>query len=448
MTSIRDIFICLGIMILTFIILTEFGLFITYMCLRLSKFLRLFISIRANIKHNDSIGSSEFTEIKQLAIVVVVYVISNLLLALLLNISIYNLSFMQKKPVMHVSLMSSKPYKMTMIPFKIDGGQIIVTTQIGNENIKCLVDTGVGPIFWQSLNLRISSNLGVEQSYYPYTGVHLYEANRVVLKQISLGDYRMQNIDTLYFPNPHAPTLVQTANGHGYQMILGNKAFRDIVLTIDYAHNALILHSPEFDITKNRLLPTDILLNIDYDKESENYPDYPCRIFASGILEGRTVKFFLDTGYYSDEISINIGTRNKFDRVPPIIVLNNPINGISGVRMTSKTTTPLKWSIGTYKGYDIALMTEDSLIPEDQVILGWRQLKNFRITIDYKRKKLLLQPYEVNPDIMAPEISVDSVQFPTHQIIHDQTSKWPPISRAYHWLRHSDGSWEQVPNKQ
>lgn len=276
------------------------------------------------------------------------------------------------------------------IPFQNDHGMIIVTAQIGEKTLDCVVDSGIGPILWQGDTLGAHLFGSLEPHYYTYTGRQQFDTYRAQMPPIRLGNYCLNNVQGRYYPHPPRSYLVKTKSGRIVQMVLGNRAFRDATLTIDYRRSVLILRhhgSPTLQAANDGSIP------FTFESNYHENADWPYGIYVAGTLENCPVTFVVDTGHTDQAFECGFSLKTKLPDRISYQLMKRGIYGVSGVLFRMVSDVPLKWRIGDLQGQTYTVFADDNaVIPDDVVYLGYDFLKKYRVVIDYPRHKLFLQP--------------------------------------------------------
>jgi hypothetical protein len=284
-----------------------------------------------------------------------------------------------------IVLDSQAPYSAVHIPFTLQDGHIYVHALFDGKPRQCMVDTGTNGIMAikgtgiqgratghivKSLNLDGPDTFGQE----------------IMLHNLQLGSYELQNVSISLMPTPVNP---DNALSDGVPL-LGDDAFSQIVLTIDYARRELILRQPQYDFTAQRNAPNSVVLDFNGNKYGR---DFPC---VAGTLRGKPSTFVLDTGFANDYIAVA------------------PQAGAGAVSVHGLKPLGRKWVRTSYallylnqvnctlftspygRKSCLAFQCPAVVFPNIQgrygASVGIEILKRFRITIDYPRRRMLLEP--------------------------------------------------------
>jgi hypothetical protein len=145
------------------------------------------------------------------------------------------------------TLHSSLPYGEVEVPFTLHKGHIFVQADFAGVPLTCLVDTGVRDIVMQNGDVPHLYTNGTV-SYFGSNGGSVL-SEWVTLSHIRLGDYELSEPMAISWPLT-ASSFGYTLEGFPIFATLGNRAFKNVVLTIDYQQRKLILRRPDYDITQ------------------------------------------------------------------------------------------------------------------------------------------------------------------------------------------------------
>ena len=280
------------------------------------------------------------------------------------------------------TLHSDRTYGEVEVPFTLHKGQIFVQADFAGVPLTCLVDTGVRDIVMQNADVPHLYSNGIV-NYFGSNGGS-YRAEWVTLSHIRLGDYELSQPTAVSWPLS-APAFGYTLEGFPIFATLGNRAFKDIVLTIDYGQRKLILHRPDYDITRQ---PHDLgSCLLDYTPGGNNVAWAPEYLSVGSRIEGHPINLVLDTGHCGASILLAPEFRELLE-VPQGTMPQWNYN-ISGKSVT-EVTRPVRWSLNNIKGECPGWIM--AMRPEWQALAGYEVLRNYRLTIDYTRRKLLLEP--------------------------------------------------------
>lgn len=285
------------------------------------------------------------------------------------------------------SLASTKPYHETEVAFESHAGHIVVKANLAGQWIEALVDTGARDIMWQHLPLLGSPT---QQWFsFPHTYGRQVSAEFDVLPGVQIGGYRLIKPASVYLATDEA-ALIYTDDGKPLQVMLGNYAFKNIVLTIDYQRKKLIFRDPEYNLTQQHRRPQDCVLDFIAGGDAVKYsPEF---LTVRGTVEGIPVPFVLDTGHYTNCILLSHPLRQRLTAVKQGAIQRSRI--IMTGQPITEMTRPLHWTLGNLRGQCPGATIK--MRPDWQAIIGYGILKDYRLTIDYSRSKVLLEPYPIS----------------------------------------------------
>lgn len=284
-------------------------------------------------------------------------------------------------PVFH----SDRADESVNIPFSLQAGNIVASVDLNGQTVNSIVDTGARDII---VNVDVSGKrLGTPFRYPMRDGVYVPCEYRE-LPSVRLGNYELANASVVVVPFNRADPdqLASTGGGGLVNGLIGNYAFKRCVLTIDYQSLKLTLHPSNYDITNLPHRRQDSLLDIAFGGNIKYSPEY---LIAKGNFGGHKANILLDTGYFGKSVVLAPSFRNKLSLLPAGLCPHNPL--FMWGQEIREFTGPLHWAIGNGQGDLPGVVLP--LRADVDALVGYHVLKNYRVTIDYTRKKLLLEPY-------------------------------------------------------
>lgn len=301
-----------------------------------------------------------------------------------------------KKPL--VTLCSNKAFQEVRVPFTLQragwmrGGWIMVPATVSGKRVECLLDTGM----WQAFNWETSVPLHGRRVGLSYPDQGTYVGSRprfaewMVLPDIALGGYHLRECPAL----AHAP---DSSDDPGLAVpTLGCAAFADVVLTLDYRRQEIIIRSADYDMTQDRVelsrYPRHCVVGLTWSESERSLWSEKGGVTTigkpafAGSVAGHPVQIAVDTGL----VGVRLGLTSK----PLIQALIReghtpypfrPCRQCRRLAMLSSAT----WSAGN-------IINNDPLLPlpgfyaKDEAVVGAEFLTDYRVTIDFPRKKLLL----------------------------------------------------------
>ncbi len=293
---------------------------------------------------------------------------------------------MWPEPAGQAILHSHAPYQAVCVPFTLDGGDILVRASLDGRVTKCLVDTG-------TTDIMIPNGAGVRAVDTGET-VHVENVDgsddryrRTVLRHLHLGNYELRGT----YADVEATRDKSDASAD--PPTLGDAAFSHIVLTIDYARRELVLRQPQYDFTRDRNAHHGFVMSINRDMDD---PDFP---FVLGTLCGKPAKLILDTGNDGDVVGLT-------ERAGAEATVEYSTHLVGHRRVRQKSRHPslndvvffLPATLGREHGH-IWYKSPAEVFPglggsraDVGVDIGEGFLSQFRVTIDYPRRRVLLEP--------------------------------------------------------
>ncbi|MBD2492100.1 aspartyl protease family protein [Aulosira sp. FACHB-615] len=278
-------------------------------------------------------------------------------------------------------LNSQQQYKEVRVPFTQKKGLIYVQAFWAGKPVNCILDTGATYISWpQTLNLK-SKPTGKQIQMLGVGGKYRILGEWVLAPNIKLGGFELENLPTIL------QKTVEKANGQNIsiaqaegvnEIILGNTVFQNIILTIDYQKQEIVLRNKDYDITKNQNLKKN-LVNMIWDDEN---------LIILGKLANYPARFQVDTGNTS-RLAVNIKFAQKhFANYPRTQSKTELVSGT----IYNENMPSIQGNINGIK-FETGRLAIIPFNSDVDALVGEPFLRNYRTTIDYKRRKILLEPY-------------------------------------------------------
>lgn len=294
-----------------------------------------------------------------------------------------------KKP--KATLISKRQFQEVHIPFTSRHGWIMVPATIAGRHIECLLDTGSLRVFDWPTSLHLPGRR-VGLSYprlVPYQSARPRFAEWVILPEIDIGDYHLRECPSLAHsrdPNDLPGLSVPT---------LGCAAFADVVLTIDYKKKELVVHSTDYDITQDAqelsrypkhslfdLLLSERTITL-WDGKTASTTGIPA---LCGNVAGHPVQIAIDTGLI--HVGLALTSKPLIKTLSEEGYVSTPVPPCSDCSPIA-TFPSVSWNMGRFVNTGHV-----SLLPgffaKDEAVLGAESLKNYRITLDFPRHKIML----------------------------------------------------------
>ncbi|HEU4752563.1 MAG TPA: retropepsin-like aspartic protease, partial [Armatimonadota bacterium] len=299
---------------------------------------------------------------------------------------------LRSPPIFH----STAPDHSVRVPFRLDNGLMIVRAELGGRPFDCALDTGAAAPLWPGW-IGIPARPGHAGGSVSDGGGTVVQYSMRVLSRLRLGGYEVRNLPGWAI----AADTLRTTDAPGTRMpLLGNSTFAGTVLTIDYRSRCLTIRPPGAPL---RARPGTNAQLLDFlPPEDTEHPGEELRPVVSAEIAGIRAPVNLDSGWLCLDVGLAPGlfarvrkasekpgnalgkrVRKLFAFAPAMVT---PV-GQTAVRLGD--AHPLKFRI---RGFE----TGGGLETSHRAVLGAPVFRNFRVTIDYERRKVLLEPYPRN----------------------------------------------------
>lgn len=310
--------------------------------------------------------------------------VGNVLLAAALAIGLHHIACAPTRATRGVSavLRSGAPYHAAKVDVKEDGDRLFVTANVGGRSLTCCVDTGdpvvtlPSNLSWPVDAVRAGRTTGIDG--------RTIDCRRGVLHYIRLGGMVASDVAV----DVVAASERGRANPCLAAPILGMDLFRDCIVTIDYRAHSLTVRGATFDPAQHMASSAVVLpfANIDDPQERSDYAGVPT---VAVTVAGRTVPFCLDTGYNGSMLmSCDAARTCGLQATRPALG-----SGLGGT-FTSGVTAPVPFSIGAAMRGSAPVDIGPGQSSNHENCLGNTILRNFRVTIDCPRSRVILEPYD------------------------------------------------------
>ncbi len=290
------------------------------------------------------------------------------------------------------------------VPLLKQGAKLLVKVNNHTDDEALFqLDTGSTSVSWPRNLCLTGKPLGTYSENCDVLGACV-KGRTIVLPQLQIGNYRVVNLPT---------EMSDTTNGlfcppaqEDSEPLLGNPAFTRTVLTVDYKNAMLTIQNPAYDFTHQSRKAGDYVLEMGWqsnysDKEWQNsfYGTPAIQVAVNGAPLWCT----LDTGWGGPEMGL---TRNFVDKHPAISRARRdrmPLNAANSSAEINRLhdlhlTIPCFWPP---HAKPIALKVDAAVTPtlaggppEGSAMIGLTLMERYRITIDYGRGRILLEPYD------------------------------------------------------
>lgn len=320
------------------------------------------------------------------------------LLLLLLFVGWHNLKY--PEPLSADVRLSWDKDKEAVVPLTVKNGGIYVMASLSGEEHLCQIDTGSDDVNWVR-DLHLVGKMTQERSEPCDALNNCVVADVVKLPEIRIGSYKVTDLPTdmldsksgLFSPVPRPDIDAEP--------LLGNALFSFTVLTIDYQNKKLIIRPATYDFTKMPRLPGDRIVQMGWINQTEDsserqqvfgWPAIPARVC------GKSFWCIVDTGWSDPKLVI---TSDLYTHLPFLQKLPKHLTTINAAY--SSASVPqldhLSFQVPALPPHSqpITLQGEGTIIKPlgvAQGIVGTKLMERYRITIDYQRRWILLEPYQ------------------------------------------------------
>ena len=285
------------------------------------------------------------------------------------------------------------------VPLVEKNGGIFVMASLNGQRQLCQIDTGGPAVNWLR-ELHIVGEMTQERGRDQDAMGNSISSVTVKLPQIQIGSYKVMDMPTEMLDNDNglfAPAAAPVPDGIPS---LGNDLFRLAVITIDYQRKTLIIHPASYDLTKQRRRPGDKILQMGWTSHRNDSPARQ-QLFGWPVIRARVCgKPFwcvIDTGWEEQELGIK---KDFFQQLPlslpnpPQVAVGHFAYGIGSVPQIEHLSFQI--AALTPPNSSIMLNGKGWIVPSlsgGEGIVGTSLMQQFRITLDYSRRRVLLEPY-------------------------------------------------------
>ena len=295
------------------------------------------------------------------------------------------------------------------VPFTKQNGLIIVQATLGGKALSCVLDTGDPLVRWPR-RLRLAGKATGIRAQGTDAGGHGEAHEMVVLSQVRIGGYELANVPSwaVGTPDDAAPDAgdadaPETLAGGVWRRypVLGNVVFEQVALTIDYRRSELILRPKSANAAATQRVPGTRTLPVQRVGPVFTTDTGTARggflVFA-GSVNGQPVNFLLDTGLpFAPGIVLAPGKRALLGDAPASS--GQEVRAVTGLgQVSAQRFTDVSWLLGGVPGKgEVIVPPQLATLGDDKTsidaLVGAYLLQAYRITIDYPRSRVLLEPY-------------------------------------------------------
>jgi predicted aspartyl protease len=280
-------------------------------------------------------------------------------------------------------------YQAVHVPFRLQDGCILVHAHLAGKTVECVVDTGFNCVAWAEW-LNVAARIMPGDGAIVDAAGQRIPATPALLSTLQIGHYKVRNVPGYAVKTGrHAerPTLFAER-----PVFLGNPAFQQIVLTADYQQQELILRPSAYDFSCQPRRKQDMV----FEFAPCSGPGSATLPVVQGSIEGRTARILLDTGWTGPEIGLTEAFREAIrpSRTKEHTGHRSEKVGrqMLGQPAFLERIPDVSFSLGDQSNWHSQrpAMVIARIFPDVDAILGPDVLRDFRLTIDYPRRKALL----------------------------------------------------------
>lgn len=300
----------------------------------------------------------------------------------------------QSVPAVEVELTPNAPDGSVHLPLTAANGLIYVRGSVSGKEVWFLIDTGSSTILWDSkldfpgqsvnqpgLSFDAAANAAWEQE--------------VILPEVKIGGFVLRNVSSSRVTIPEK--AVQPAL-RGI-VLLGTPAFQNLIVTIDYQKQELVLKKPEAS-EKTVTPPIGGATVLDVQWATSPFERGKGVPLVQGTIGGEPASIALDTGWGGEEIAVTSRFR---ERIQPFLKQHDLEKAVKKVSKTltlggveAETIPYLSVLLGS-DGAKIGALrpaTVMKALPTGaDAVIGHDILRFSRVTFDFARSKVTLTPY-------------------------------------------------------
>lgn len=315
-----------------------------------------------------------------------------------------------------VTLHSHRPYHEVRVTFRGKGGWIDLTARSSGKATDCILDTGSALAMWpQALSLASTDAQFHYTQFTPYPGTRSRPANWRKLADLKFGDYEMQDCPGIAYDADSGD-----AKRFGGALLIGYPALAQTVVTIDFRRKEVVFRDKTYDVTRLPIGPMAYLLNMAVNPR-DVHKGYHQPI-VEGTIAGHKVHLILDTGLAWGGVALAepklIATLQQAAHGRPLF---SSTAGTTDVRVIPD----ILWSVGSLVDQAHIDLMPGFVSGDADGVLGYEILRNYRITIDYERQKILLEwnPLTEDAQLRIQQRVARALHWPREPITHIELGK-------------------------
>ena len=203
------------------------------------------------------------------------------------------------------------------------------------------------------------------------------------IAQIRIGGYILNTMNTFRL-DAYEPSAV------GNVLILGNEAFNKAVITIDYRKHEMTVRTKEYDFTREASARGACVIPFKWMGANGVFPGNPV---IDVKVNGRLMHFIFDTGLEGVLLTKSVSDRHFPLAKVGKATMMSPFARPESIPYVSGVTLSVGGAV--FKNQVAALMPKTEFNEDGSI--GRIILKSYRVTIDYPRQRILLEPYSTSP---------------------------------------------------
>ena len=286
------------------------------------------------------------------------------------------------------------------VPLVVKHGGVFVVASLNGTQTLCKIDTGSDTVQWHR-NLHCAGVLTGERGQTSDPQKGSADAEVVILPHIQIGTFTLTGLPTMMqdtYTGLFSPT--QERDGDTTPL-LGNPLFALTVLTIDYRHRVLTIRPPTHNFQTEPRHYGDRILQLGWTSHSEDsegeqqlfgWPTFRARV------EGKPFWCVFDSGWEGPELGITETLLQSFPmqrQAPRTPVPQNFQHGsytvpqLKGLQFQAPVIAPAH-------APPLCLQSKTIIVKSlggGDGIVGTYLMERYRITLDYQRRCILLEPY-------------------------------------------------------
>ena len=297
-------------------------------------------------------------------------------------------------------LHSTEPYQAVYIPFTLRAGTIVVPVTVAGKTLPWVLDTGASDTIWVASPLIADTpGKGFGASQDASGKSHI--ATTATIARMEIGGYERRQVGGAVMHLTRAEAA--TVEAKGVPRLLSNTVFAGVVLTIDYAKRELIVRSPDYDPATEASGRGEYAFDF-RPLALDSHGNYGWAA-VEVLIAGKPLTLAVDTGFSAEKYGIALWQKSYTSLLPALKAqpgfredkgIANTTTLAGTARQTFTTTSPVPFLIGKAQTglspFRASLLIMGTSLPLVDGILGWSVLRDYRVTFDYPRHKLLLEP--------------------------------------------------------